>query len=193
MTELKHPELLAVAVAAQLAKMVKATGDTARLAASDVLEDGASVTLYSPLGAKLGKALRSDPVPVATVTNRAELNDWLRRTYPDQMHTVDEPSPDTSAVLAVLRKHAPNLVVRVSRIAERMIPDVLAASVEAGEPMGPDGELDVPGVTVTKPPGVLTIRLDAKVAPQAVAEMWQAGLIAPDGTLRLALPAGGAE
>lgn len=194
MTEIKHPELLAVAVTAQLAKMVKAAGDTARLDAADVLDPGDSTTLRTPSGAKLGKALRTDPPAQATVTNKAALNDWLRRTYPDQVHTTEEPSPDTTAVLAVLRKHAPHLIVRVSRIAERMVPDVLAASVEAGQPVGPDGEMDVPGVTVVTPPGVLTMRLDPKTAPDAIAEMWATGLIQLDGSgVRLALPAAPAE
>jgi hypothetical protein len=193
-TEVKHPRLLAVAVAAQLAKMVKAAGDRARLAAAEDLDDGESVTLRSPSGAKLGKALRTDPENVATVTNAAELHAWIRKHYPDQVRTTEEPSPDTAAVLAVLRRHAPGLIVRTSRIADRMVPDVLAASAAAGEPAGPDGELDVPGVTVVKPPGVLTMRLDPKTAPAAIAEMWAAGQIQLDGsTVRLALPSGGAE
>lgn len=192
MNEVKHPELLAVAVTASLAKMVKAAGDEARAKADSVLDEGASVTLYSPLGAKIGKALRTDPEPTAVVTNQAKLNAWIRENYPDQVVNTEEVSPDTKAVLAVLRKHAPELIVRTSRLADRMVPDVLAASAEAGEPMGPDGELDVPGVAVNKRPGVLQIRLDPKTAPQAIADMWAAGLIALDGTLR-ELPAGGSE
>lgn len=189
MNEVKHPELLAAAVTTALAKMVKAAGDEARAKADGILDEGSSVTLYSPLGAKIGKALVTDPVPTAVVTNQAQLNAWLRDTYPDQIVNTEEVSPDTKAVLAVLRKHAPELIVRTSRLADRMVPDVLAASAEAGEPMGPDGELDVPGVAVNKRPGVLQIRLDPKTAPQAIADMWAAGLIALDGTLR-ELPGG---
>lgn len=193
MTDIKHPELLAVAVTAQLAKMVKAAGDQARVLAAPVLDEGASVTLYTPLGAKLGKALKTDPEPVAIVTSRVALDAWLRKRYPDQVETVEQVSPDTTAVLDVLREHAPHLITQAEVVAERMVPDVLAASKAAGEPAGPDGELDVPGVSVTKPEGVLTVRLDSKTAPQAIADMWAAGLISLDGTLRGELPAGGSE
>lgn len=192
MNEIKHPELLAAAVATALAKMVKAAGDEARANADGILDEGASVTLYSPLGAKLGKALVTDPEASAVVTDRNLLNSWLVRAYPDQVETVEAISPDFDAVMAVLEEHAPELIVRITRPIDRMIPDVLAASSEAGVPMGPDGELDVPGVAVNKKPGVLHIRLDPKTAPQAVADMWAAGLIALDGTLR-ALPSGETE
>lgn len=189
MNEVKHPELLAAAVATALAKMVKAAGDEARAKADGLLDEGASVTLYSPLGAKLGKALRTDPEATAVLTNRSKLDGWLLVTYPEQSEEVEEISPDTSAVLAALREHAPELVIHSRRPIDCMIPDVLAASSEAGVPMGPDGELDVPGVAVNKKPGVLHIRLDPKTAPQAIADMWAAGLIALDGTLR-ELPSG---
>lgn len=192
MNEVKHPELLAAAVATALAKMVKAAGDEARAKADGILDEGASVTLYSPLGAKLGKALVTDPEASAVVTDRNLLNSWLVHAYPDQVETVEAISPDTDAVMAVLEKHAPELIIRFQRPIDRMVPDVLAASSEAGVPMGPDGELEVPGVAVTKKPGVLHIRLDPKTAPQAVADMWAAGLIALDGTLR-ALPSGETE
>lgn len=184
MTEIKHPELVAAAVTTALAKMVKAAGDEARAKADGVLDEGASVTLYSPLGAKLGKALVTDPEATAVVSDRNLLTAWLMHAYPDQVETVEAISPDTESVMAVLEKHAPELIIRFKRPLDRMIPDVLAASAEAGEPMGPDGELDVPGVAVNKKPGVLHIRLDPKTAPQAVADMWAAGLIALDGTLR---------
>jgi hypothetical protein len=182
--EVKHPELVAAAVTTALAKMVKAAGDEARAKADGVLDEGASVTLYSPLGAKLGKALVTDPEATAVVTDRNLLNNWLVHTYPDQVETVEAISPNCDAVMAVLEEHAPELIVRITRPIDRMVPDVLAASAEAGQPMGPDGELDVPGVAVNKKPGVLHIRLDAKTAPQAVADMWVAGLIGLDGTLR---------
>lgn len=193
MIELKHPELLAVAVTAQLAKLVKASGDLARVEATDagVLEDGASVTLYAPSGTKIGKALRTDPEPTATVSDKTALDEWLRKAYPDQVQPVDVVSDDTDAVLEVLREHAPHLVRTVQVVDARMVPDVLEASKLAGEPMGPDGELDVPGVSVVKPPGVLQIRLE-KSAKHAISEMWSAGLINLDGTLRRELT-GGAE
>lgn len=185
----KHPELLAVAVTAQLAKMVKAAGDRARLDAADVLDNGDSVTLRSPDGVKLGKAVCTDPNPVAVVSDKDALTAWLHETYPDQVETTEEVSGDTSAVLEVLREHAPHLVVRTSRLAKGAIPDVLAASAEAGAPVGPGGEVDVPGVRVETPRGVLGIRLDTKTAPAAIAAMWAAGHVVLDGAaLRLVLP-----
>ncbi|NUR80746.1 MAG: hypothetical protein HOQ21_09920 [Dermatophilaceae bacterium] len=189
-SEMKHPELVAVAVAAQLAKLVKAAGDRARLDAARILEKGSSVTLYSPLGMKIGKALRTDPEPVAEVTDPAALDAWLREKYPDQVVPVETISDDLDAVIAFLKEHAPHLVRTVEVVAERMVPDVLAASEIAGQPMGPDGELDVPGVVVRKPDGVLQIRLD-KSAREAIGEMWTAGLINIDGTLRGQLTDGG--
>lgn len=192
MNEMKHPELVAAAVTTALAKMVKAAGDAARAKAEGLLDEGASVTLYSPLGAKLGKALVTDPEATAVVTNRSTLDAWLLVTYPEQSEPVEEISPDTTAVLAVLREFAPDLVIHSRRPIDRMVPDVLAASADAGQPMGPDGELDIPGVAVNKKPGVLHIRLDPKTAPQAIADMWAAGLLALDGTLR-ELPSGGTE
>lgn len=183
MSEMKHPELVAAAVTTALAKMVKAANDTTRAKAEGTLDEGASVTLYTPLGGKLGKALVTNPDATAVVTSQSKLDGWLLEAYPDQAEETEEVSPDTGAVLAALREFAPELVVRTQRPIARMVPDVLAASAEAGEPMGPDGELDVPGVAVNKKPGVLQIRLDPKTAPQAIADMWAAGLIALDGTL----------
>lgn len=189
MTEVKHPELLNIAVVTFLAKVVKKANDTAR-ASCNLLDDGEGVPLRSPSGLKVGQAKRTDPERKAIVTGPAALDVWLRKTYPDQVEETEEVSPDTEAVLAVLREHAPELVVRTSRVAARMVPDVLAASEAAGAPMGPDGELDVPGVQVEKPRGVLTITFDRKTSAAAIAEMWRAGLIQLDGNgVRLALPA----
>lgn len=190
MTNVKHPELLNIAVVTFLAKVVKKANDNARVAAGHLLDDGEGVPLRTPSGMKVGQAKRTDPERKATVTGPAALDAWIRKNYPDQVEETEEVSPDTDAVLAVLRQHAPELVVRTSRVAARMVPDVLAASEAAGEPMGPDGELDVPGVQVEKPRGVLTITFDRKTGAAAIGEMWQAGLIQLDGDgVRLALPA----
>ena len=193
MTELKHPELVEDAIAAQLVKMVCAVRDDTRKAAEGKLDDGASVTLYTPLGGKLGKATCSDPAKKVAITSRADFDAAIRAKHPEKVLALDEVSPDRSAVLAVLREHAPELVVTTSVVDPLFMQDVLNASLDAGEPMWPDGELDVPGLEVVKPTGVQSIRLDPKTAPQAVADMWQRGLLNPDGSLRAALPAGGAE
>lgn len=133
---------LSVAVLAELRKRVCAAYDGAKVDFADQLEPGTKMTARSPLtGAKLGSVWVTDPDPAATVTDRTALDAWIAATYPEKTR---ETITDTAEALAVLREHAPELIG--TEVPDWARAEVTRASDAAGAPVGPGGELDVPGV-----------------------------------------------
>lgn len=157
-----------------------------RTAAQDALENGDRLSVTSPLdGTDIGHVLRTKPKPVAEITDRAALEAWCREHYPALLEQRRGIAPwNMNEALDVLAEHAPHLItVEHDVVPERVMASILAASLAAGAPMGPTGEADVPGVTVERPPGAITVRL-ADDGLDAVRALFTAGLITVDGTIR---------
>ena len=163
------PEFEALALA-ELARQAKSRTAAVKAVIGDRYAPGQRETFRSPVdGAKLGMVLRTDPDPEWRVVDREKLAAHLRAD-PANLETVYEIG-DESAAVEVLRKHAPHLLVEITRVSVDARGDAVARAA-AGE--------TVPGVARVKPEGVLTVRPD-RGAAAAIAGMVRAGILSWDG------------
>ena len=102
---------------------------------------------------KLGTVSKSFPDPVATVTDQDALEAHLRETRSADLE-VGYALGDLSQVYAVLLEHAPQLLT----VTEGVIPKWLI-DVSKKEALIPGRT--VPGITVTRPAGVVIVRPNA--------------------------------
>lgn len=157
MTEDKVLRVTALRV---LSDAFKKQYDTARADLDKVMGRGDRLTSRSPLGAqrRLASVSKTDPDPVATITDEKSFNVWALKTYPDRVKSEQEICGSLAEVHAVLFQHAPHLLRRVSVVDPALKSEVLVQSKLAGEPVGPDGELDVQGVNVRIPDAQVVCR-----------------------------------
>ena len=102
---------------------------------------------------KLGTVSKSFPDPVAAITDQDALEAHLRETRAADLE-VGYTLGDLSQVYAVLLEHAPELLT----VTEGVIPKWLI-DVSKKEALIPGRT--VPGITVTRPAGVVTVRPNA--------------------------------
>jgi hypothetical protein len=155
------------------------------------LRRGDRLTITDPFNddVKIGTVSKTDPDDTAEVTDPAAFRDWMATHYPENVRHQRHITGPMDEVVAVLAEHAPHLL---SEEAVEVRPwardEVLRKSVTAGVPVGPGGELDVPGVTVKKGKPTLQVRPNAK-AEQVIDGLWASGRLAFDATFRPQLPA----
>lgn len=159
-------------VLAVLESRVKAAKAAARVPLEKLYAEGESRKIRSPLdGALLGVVLRTSPDARWQITDRTALDAHLADD-PANIEYVDELAVEGTALVAALRELAPELLVRVERVAS----SARAAAVLNAQA----GEEPLPGVGQVKPSGVLTVRPD-KGAGAAIERLVRAGLIRIDG------------
>ena len=173
--------MMRVAALKVLSEFTKQQYDEARAEAEQQLTPGDRRMVRSPLhGEKIGAVAMTDPKPVCEVTNEPALRAWLAAHYPEQVETGYEVTATQRELVDVLFQHAPHLLHSKSRIKPEALRDLRAAAVSLGQPVGPGGEADVPGLTVRTPPGVVRCTPD-EGALLAVMELHGAGLLGIDG------------
>lgn len=147
----------------------------------------------SPLDdtSKLGAVYVTDPKPQALITDQQALTDWMVEHYPDATETGYEIAGSDAEVIAVLFEHAPELLRRVRRVNADHMRELRAGAVSLGTPIGPGGEVDIPGIEVHRPDGVVTCRPDDE-AMHAVVALFKAGRLQLDGTVLPAIEDGAA-
>lgn len=135
-------------------KVVK--DETSRLYADALKEDtgltpGSKLMVYSPVdGKKLGAVSMSDPDEKPVITDEKVFAAWVEKTYPDDIEWDFEIVGTHEQVCDVLFNHAPALVKRIAKVTPHFRARVLEESLEHGAPVGPGGELDLPGVAMLK-------------------------------------------
>ena len=168
------PEMEALALA-ELAKRVNKVKDATKAEFSQHYLDGRKETFRSPVdGVKLGQVYRTDPDPVPMVTDRDALIRHLT-SVPGCTETVVEVTASEDQVVAILAEFAPEFLAEVTRVPDHVVSNVLAGCKAKGRAFGPDGK-PLPGVSMEKPGGVLTIKPD-KDAGRALEGMVAAGLL----------------
>lgn len=134
------------------------------------------------------------PKPVAKITDRAALDDWIATNYPAKTEPRTKIIGSQEDVLAVLREHAPYYIEDVVEVCDWARNELLLKSAAAGQAIGYGceiGEHAPPGIEVSTPDGQLRVNL-SRSAADIVDQMWLDHRIDMDGNL-LELPAGGAE
>lgn len=123
--------------------------DTTRETEGEGMEPGQRMPVKSPIdGTKLGTVSMSDPKPTARISDRGAFTAWAEQSYPDDVEWDFEIVGTHEQVAALLYEHAPELVKRVAKVTPRLLKTVLEGSSQFGDPVGPSGELDIPGVVV---------------------------------------------
>ncbi|MFC0546899.1 hypothetical protein [Kutzneria chonburiensis] len=163
-----------------------------RAKAGAALDARDRVTALGPGGEVLGTITKSAPKPVAEVTDVEAFTAWMDAHWPDRVEhgaTIVPSMMDTA--IAALRTYAPHVLRHHQAVLPWALAEVLRTSEAAKQPVGPGGELDVPGVTVTTATGTVSTRIDAEALP-VLAELLASGKVRLDGTLRPELPGGAA-
>lgn len=179
----QHDLVTRVAILKVIADYTKSRYDELRAEAGDAMGQGDRTIARSPLDqSKLGAVYVTDPKPVCRVTDLAALTDWMCEHYPLLTDQGYEICGSDREVIDVLFEHAPHLLRQVRRIKADDMRELKAGAVALGQPMGPGGEADMPGIEVTTPPGVVTCK-PTETAFQSVMDLHRANRLLLDGTV----------
>ncbi|SNR44603.1 hypothetical protein SAMN06265360_10664 [Haloechinothrix alba] len=169
---------LAQAVLSEVAARAYQARDEHRAQLRAQLDRGDGITARSPItGAKLGKATLTDPKPKAAVSRGEDLDAWILEHYPEYVEQRERIVPGAERdAMQVLTEHAPHLVETYRQVPQWARDKVVKSSQAAGQPCGPGGEVDVPGVDVTVPDASLQYRR-AEDSTAEIERLVQAGLV----------------
>lgn len=179
----QHDLVTRVAILKVIADYTKARYDELRAEAGEAMGAGDRTIARSPLDeSKLGAVYVTDPKPVCRVTDLAALTDWMIEHYPELTEQGYEVCGSEREVIDVLFEHAPHLLRQIRRIKADDMRELRAGAVALGQPTGPGGEADMPGVEVEHPPGVVTCK-PTDTAFQSVMDLHRANRLLLDGTV----------
>lgn len=176
--------LLPVAVLKVISEHTAERYKQVRADATESLGQGDRRIVRSPLdGTKLGAVYMTDPKPVASIGDEKALTDWMATTYPDRVESRYEIVGSEAEVIGALFEHAPRLLKRVTRLKSAARKELLSDATKLGQPVGPSGEADVPGLVVQQTDGYVACK-PTDDALLAVYELITSGRVALDGTVR---------
>ncbi|PWK81669.1 hypothetical protein C8D88_11680 [Lentzea atacamensis] len=185
-------ESLAVKVAALkvVSDFTKERYDEARAEAGEHMTAGSRWMARSPIDdTKIGPVVKSDPKPVAKVVDPAALTEWMEQHYPENIKAGYEIAAVESEIVQVLFEHAPHLLKHRKVIKPEVIAEIKRESAVMGCPIGPGGEVDLPGIEIETPEPVVSCRPDPTHALAVVQQLFREGRLELDGTVLPALPA----
>lgn len=182
--------LLTVAVLKILSAHTKDRYDLARAEAAAQIEQGDRRIVRSPLdNAKLGAVYMTDPPAKAVLTDENTLVAWLQEhDYADMVESYFEVTGTTEQVERVLFEHAPELLARRTKLTHAAKQELLTDATAVGQPVGPSGEADIPGIAIHKGESVIACKPDPD-ALLAVYELVNSGRVMLDGSVRPELEA----
>jgi len=149
-----------------------------RTTVEKVMDRGDTKKVYAPNGGpKLGAVSMSDPRETAQVADADAFLAWVEKTYPKSVEAdVDITGPEDE-VKEVLFVHAKHLLTPRKRVAQKLRAEVLEISTRAGQPVGPGGEADVPGIVMAPAAPSRVSFLPDPGAGDAVAALVRSGAI----------------
>jgi hypothetical protein len=175
--------MLRVAALKVLSEFTRNAYNEARSEATKVLNRGDRRQVYSPVdGSKIGPVSMSDPKDVSVVTDEAALTEWMAQRYPEHVESGYKILGGDREIISVLFAHAPHLLKRTQKVKRDVLMALHADAVKLGQPVGPGGEVDVPGLDVTRSEPVVSCRPDPETALLAVMEMVHNNKLFIDGT-----------
>lgn len=161
--------------------------DEAKTELEKSMEKGDTLAVFSPIDrTEIGSVSKSKPKPAARVADQVAFAAWVGEHHPDEVSSAYEVIGTPRQVAAVLFEHAPHLMRRVPKVSPALTSQVLVQSSKLGEPIGPEGETEVPGIVVETADGRLSCRVTDE-AFTAVLALIRAG------QMPLELLAGGTE
>jgi hypothetical protein len=168
--------------------------EQARIDAAGGLGPGDRKIVRSPLDdTKLGAVYVTDPKPVALLTDEPATVAWLKdHGYRDRVESYYAVTGTDEQVERVLFEHAPHLLARKTKLSQAARQELLTDAVSVGQPVGPGGETDVPGIAIHQGEPVLACKPDPD-GLLAVYELVNSGRVLLDGTVRPELEATSGE
>lgn len=140
-----------------------------------------TIAAVNPLtGEPIGFITRTNPSPVAEVSDLPALMAHVGEADPDQLVDVDYLVGSAADVIAALKKSHPELVGQRPEITAHHL-KYLLTKAEADKTFRP------PGITVTKPVGTVNAYPDKDIPDEVFLEVIKSGAVALDGTIRPAL------
>lgn len=182
--------VLRVAALKVISEFTTGQYNEARKEIAPTMERGDRLMARSPIDkAKIGAVSMTDPKPTVRVSDLAALTEWLTVNYPAVMKSTYEVCGTDEQVRRVLFEHAPDMLRQVTRIDPEQLKELKANALELGQPVGPGGEMDMPGLVVEVAEGVVTCKPDYATAMPAVRALMAAELLSLDGTVRRSITA----
>jgi hypothetical protein len=158
--------------------------NAAREEIAPTLGRGDRVQVRSPLDdVKIGPVWKTDPKPHADVVDGGALLAWFQEHHPELVGSTYVVSGTDAEVVDALFKFAPHLLKKSTAIKTEALRELRTNSVALGQPVGPDGEADVPGLVVRTPPPVVQCKPDPETALVAVVQLVQDGRLDLHATL----------
>lgn len=159
--------------------------DEARAEAAQYQRPGDRKRVVSPLdGTRIGDVSTTDPSPRSLTTDEQAIADWMmEHNYRDNVETVYEVTGGPREIQSVLFTHAPHLLTRKRRVKRDVLAELHKTALQYGQPVGPGGEMDMPGIEIK--PGAPEVRCipDKNSALLAVMELVHNQRLLLDGTV----------
>lgn len=183
-------EVLRTAALKVVADYAQSCYNQARAEMAATMEKGDRLTARSPLdGSKLGSVSKTDPKPVALITDEKAFTEWMLANYPDSVAYDFDVIGGDQEVKAVLFEHAPELLRRKTIPSPELVKRIRHDSIQLGTPIGPNGEAEIDGLEVKIPEGDVRCRPE-EGALVAVIELFRAGRLSLEELVLPQLPAG---
>lgn len=180
-----HEVMLRVAVLKHISDYTQKQYDLARGEAAAMVTPGHRNRVASPLdGAPIGTVYMTDPKSSSVVTSEAALLEWMTAHYPEHVETGYRVSASDAELQSVLFVHAPHLLRQIRRVKRSVLAEIHKRSVAAGGPVGPGGEVDMPGVTIQTADAYVACLADVDQGLPSVIELFRAGRLDLDGKTR---------
>ncbi len=158
--------------------------DDTRGELAGLMHRGDRLISRSPLDeSKIGAVYMTDPKPECRVTDGGALKEWMFANYPELCENGYEVIGSDKEVIGVVFEHAPHLLRRIRQVSADALRELRTAAVTLGQPMGPGGESEVPGLEVHVPDAVVACK-PTDNALQSVMDLHREGRLQFDGTMK---------
>lgn len=156
----------------------------ARSEAAAAMKRGERLVARSPLDddQKIAVIPKSDPKPIVTIVDETALTAWMLERYPASVDSGYQIVGSTKEVVTALFTHAPHLLKRSRVLNLQTVGELKATAAAVGQPIGPGGELDIPGIEVRTPEGVVSCR-PSEGALAVIRDLHDRGVLELDGTM----------
>jgi hypothetical protein len=150
-----------------------------RSEAEKKMDRGDRKIVYAPDGVtKLGAVSKSAPKKTAQVGNEGALMEWVRTHYPKSIEAdADITGPEDEVKAFLWSNGGRHLLTARDRIAPKLRAEILEASTRAKAPVGPGGEMDVPGVILAEQAPSTVRFLPDEDATDVIIELVRSGAV----------------
>lgn len=159
--------------------------DEARVALEETMTPGSRVAAMSPLDrrVKLGSCTLTEPKNETSIVDQEAFLEWVSRHYPDKVKPDFEYAGTREQIVVALYDAGHrDLLKLVSVVDTEFVRKLRIDSSEMGYAVGPEREMDIPGVKVKAADPVLRC-LPGKRAKAEFAEIVRSGAVSIDDLL----------